>query len=122
MLMQKRSAGADHAGLWEFPGGKVEPGETPQVALVRELAEELGIALDRRDLRRVGEAAWDDERRLQRLVLILYSANRWRGEPRCLDGEAIAWLTPAEAAALPVPPLDAPFLARLPAIVAAALG
>ena len=118
VLLQKRRADSRHGGLWEFPGGKIEPGELGKSALVREIAEELGIAVALGDLQPQGESAElpDGD---SPLVLILYSCTRWRGEPRCLDGEAIGWFSPGEAAMLAVPPLDRPFVERLPAIVAA---
>lgn len=123
VLLQKRKTGADHGGLWEFPGGKVEPGESPHSALIREIAEELGVVVAAADLRDEGEA-WDepviDDPHASRLVLKLYRCARWRGEPRCLDAEAIGWFSVAEAALLAVPPLDRPFIARLGTIVAAA--
>lgn len=117
VLLQKRRADSRHGGLWEFPGGKVEPGETGESALVREIAEELGIAVALGDLQPQGESA-EPPNRDSPVVLILYSCTRWRGEPRCLDGEAIGWFSPGEAAMLAVPPLDRPFVERLPAIVA----
>jgi 8-oxo-dGTP diphosphatase len=120
-LLQKRRAGSQHGGLWEFPGGKVEPAESCKSALVREIGEELGIVIAAGDLHPEGESA-GDRAGAPPLVLFLYSCTLWRGEPRCLDGEAIGWFTPGEAAALPVPPLDRPFIARLPAIVRLALG
>ena len=113
VLVQKRGPGGRHGGLWEFPGGKQEAGESPRSALVREIAEELGIALDPAQLKRVARSAVAGEP----FVLTLYTARSWTGRPRCLEGEAIAWLTPTEAAQLAVPPLDAPLIARLPALV-----
>ena len=121
VLMQKRQAAAQHGGLWEFPGGKIEPGESPESALVREIAEELGIEVVVADLAEEGEAQEQRAPHL-RLVLKLYTCARWSGEPRCLAGEAIAWFDPADAALLAVPPLDRPFLARLDTIVATARG
>lgn len=119
VLLQKRKAGGRHAGLWEFPGGKVEPAETPESALVREIVEELGLAIDVYDLRAEGEVAerHGSQRDEPAIVLKLYSCARWRGEPHCLDAEAIGWFAPADAAKLAVPPLDRPFVERLPAIV-----
>ena len=123
ILMQKRKAGADHGGLWEFPGGKVEPGESPYFALIREIAEELGVVVAAIDLRDEGEV-WAEpissDPQATRLVLNLYRCVRWRGEPRCLDAEAIGWFSVAEAVLLAVPPLDRPFIARLGMIVGAA--
>ena len=122
VLLQKRRAGGRHGGLWEFPGGKVEPAESPKSALVREIAEELGIVVARGDLYGEGEEAEDCAAGSDRapLVLKLYRCARWHGEPRCLDAEAIGWFTPAEAAMLAVPPLDRPFIERLPAVASIA--
>ena len=120
VLLQKRRAGGRHGGLWEFPGGKVEPAESPESALVREIAEELAIVVAPADLHEEGEATEGPNPGSTdpALVLKLYRCARFRGEPRCLDAEAIGWFTPAEAAMLTVPPLDRPFIARLVAIVA----
>ena len=121
VLFQRRRAGARHGGLWEFPGGKIEDGESRESALVREIAEELGVVVAADDLQPEGENAdvGVGKSADPPLVLYLYSCVRWRGEPLCLDGEAIGWFAPREAAALAVPPLDRPFIERLPAIVAA---
>ena len=120
VLLQKRRAGGRHGGLWEFPGGKVEPAESPESALVREIAEELAIVVALADLRGEGEATEvpAPESEAPSLVLKLYRCARWCGEPRCLDAEAIGWFTPAEAGLLAVPPLDQPFIERLAEIVA----
>ena len=107
VLMQRRRLDRAHGGLWEFPGGKVEPGESAEEACVRELAEELGVEIDTAVLDVVGFAS-DPARRL---VILLYTAARWRGEPRCLDGEEIGWFAPGDLARLAMPPLDYP-LAR----------
>ncbi len=121
VLLQKRRCDARHGGLWEFPGGKVERGECPESALIREIAEELGVVVASADLHAVGEV-WEDPGSGPRLVLNLYRCAHWRGEPRCLDAEAIGWFTAAQAATLAVPPLDQPFIARLAAIVATPVG
>ena len=124
ILLQKRRAGGRHGGLWEFPGGKVERGETPESALVRETAEELAIVVAVADLRAAGETTEFSAPQSNRpaLVLKLYRCARWSGEPRCQDAEEFAWLTPSEAAVLDVPPLDRPFIERLGAIVAGGPG
>lgn len=121
VLLQKRRPGSRHGGLWEFPGGKVEPGESGKAALVREIAEELGVAVSPGELTLAGTSA-ERPGDASALVLNLYSCTRWRGEPRCLDGEAIGWFDPRDAATLAVPPLDRPFIDRLSAIIAQAVG
>ena len=121
VLLQKRRAGARHGGLWEFPGGKVERGETPESALIREIAEELGVVVASADLFDQGEVG-EDPGSEPRVVLNLYRCARWDGEPRCLDAEAIGWFTAVQAATLAVPLLDQPFIDRLAAIVATPVG
>lgn len=114
LLMHLRPEGKHHAGLWEFPGGKVETGEMPAAALVRELAEELGIVIEAVDLVPCGFAeAGGQGRGGPALVLLLYRLTRWQGEPRALEGGGVGWFTPEEIAALPKPPLDAELAARL---------
>lgn len=107
VLMQQRRRGADHGGLWEFPGGKVEPGETLESALCREIAEELGIMLDPAALVPLSFATSPE----QPHVILLYTCRAWHGTPACLEGEVIAWYPPAALSTLAMPPLDVP-LAR----------
>ena len=121
VLLQKRRSEARHGGLWEFPGGKVERGESLESALIREIAEELGVIVASADLYEEGEV-WEYPGRESQIVLNLYRCARWHGEPRCLDADAIGWFTAAQAATLDVPPLDQPFVARLEAIVASTVG
>jgi 8-oxo-dGTP diphosphatase len=113
VLMQKRRAGAQHGGLWEFPGGKVEAGESPESALCREIREELGLAIEPAALVPAGSASSADlEQPGERsLVILLYICRRWQGDPLCLDGEEIAWIAVEEVEKLAMPPLDYP-LAR----------
>ena len=110
LLLQQRPADKRHAGLWEFPGGKVEPGESPRQALVREIAEELSISLDPLHLE---PALFAEEQGTPPIVLLLYSARRWSGEVRPTEGQACAWLSRAEAARLELAPMDRLLLARL---------
>ena len=110
LLLQQRPAGKHHAGLWEFPGGKVESGENPQDALVREIAEELGLRLDPAGLVSAGCAR---EAGHPGIVLELYSAHHWAGEPAGLDGQAWGWFNLTQAAALPLAPLDRALLQQL---------
>lgn len=109
-LVQQRPQGKSHAGLWEFPGGKVEPGESPAAALVRELSEELGIGVAIDDLVPVSFAAVDGARPI---VLLLFRSARWQGEPAALEAAALRWIRPEDCAALPMPPADYPLAAAL---------
>jgi len=107
--MQQRRIGAVHGGLWEFPGGKVEPGETEPEALLREIEEELGISLDPADCAYLASAQGGQSP----VVIALYTCRRWSGEPVCLEGEAIAWTRPEALLDLPMPPLDVPLAVQL---------
>ena len=111
MLLQQRAPGRAMAGLWEFPGGKVEDGERPDAALVRELAEELGIEVEEARLRPAAFASADNGGR--HMILLLYLCREWRGEPRALDASALRWVRPAEMSALPMPPADEPLIPLL---------
>lgn len=115
VLLQKRSAGRSMAGLWEFPGGKVEPGERPEAALARELEEELGISVDIESLAPAAFASADNAGR--HMLLLLYLCRQWRGEPRPLDAEALQWVRPDEMAALPMPPADQPLIPLLDRLI-----
>ena len=108
VLLARRTEGRDLAGLWEFPGGKVEPGEAPAAALARELQEELGIqATIGAPLIRVPQRYPD-----KRLVLDVYDVAH-RGMPRGLEGQALAWVAPSDLPAYPMPPADRPVVAAL---------
>ena len=110
VLLQQRPAGKHHGGLWELPGGKVESCENPRLALVREIAEELGILIETGDLSPAGFA---DEASAGTIVLFLYNCRCWRGEVQALEGQKWGWFTPAEAAMLPLAPMDADLLHRI---------
>lgn len=107
VLMQQRPRGKAHAGLWEFPGGKVEPGENPAGALVRELEEELAVVVGQADLRPLTFAADAS------VALLLYTCCRWSGSPEPREAAALRWDTPARLADLPMPPLDVPLVTAL---------
>lgn len=111
ILMQKRRAGTSLAGLWEFPGGKIDPGESPEAALVRELQEELGISVQSDTLQAVSFASAPLTGR--HLVLLLYICRRWEGDPQPLDADAIAWVEPSQLLALDMPPADVPLAKSL---------
>jgi len=110
VLVAQRPGGKQHAGLWEFPGGKVEVGEGPRGALVRELREELGIAVEPLALDPI---AFSESTGKRHLVLLLYRCRSWEGEPRALDAAATRWIAPDALADLPMPPADYPLAAAL---------
>lgn len=115
VLLQKRSAQRQMAGLWEFPGGKVEEGERPESALARELHEELGIETGEADL---SPAAFASAALGERhLILLLYICRSWRRTPEALDAEALKWVKPADMDASEMPPADQPLIALLDALI-----
>jgi len=115
VLLQRRPEGRAMAGLWEFPGGKLEEGELPEAGLARELREELGIEADpaRFDPCCFASAPAED----RHMLLLLYLCDEWEGEPRPLHASGLAWVRPSEMAALPMPPADRPLIDILAARV-----
>jgi 8-oxo-dGTP diphosphatase len=111
VLIAQRPQGKQLAGMWEFPGGKVEAGETPENALIRELEEELGIVVKKACLAPFVFAShtYDDFHLLMPLFLI----RRWDGEPEAREHTAIKWVRPTAMRDYPMPPADLPLVAYL---------
>jgi len=111
VLLAQRPEGKAMAGLWEFPGGKVHDGETPEDALIRELAEELGIDVIESCLAPFTFASHRYES--FHLIMPLYVCRVWQGTPRPLEGQTLAWVRPARMGDYPMPPADKPLVAML---------
>jgi 8-oxo-dGTP diphosphatase len=117
ILLQQRAPGRSMDGLWEFPGGKVEEGELPEAALIREIEEELGIRLDSAAISPAcfASAPLGD----RHMLLLLYLCREWRGEPAPLDATALKWLRVEEMAPDEMPPADRPLIGLLSAVLEA---
>lgn len=111
VLLAQRPEGKSMAGLWEFPGGKVEAGETPEACLIRELDEELGITVTRSCLAPFVFASHAYE--AFHLLMPLYLIRRWEGLVRAREHKALAWVKPNDMGAYPMPPADPPLVAWL---------
>ncbi len=111
VLMATRPPGKTMSGLWEFPGGKVHPGETPEAALVRELQEELGIDVGESCLAPLAFASHDYD--TFHLLMPLYAVRQWRGAPVAREGQGLKWVRAADMSRLPMPPADIPLVALL---------
>lgn len=111
VLIAERPAGRSMAGLWEFPGGKVAEGETPEAALVRELHEELGIDTRQSCLAPLAFAShgYDDFH----LLMPLFVCRTWLGQPQGREGQRLAWVRPARLGDYEMPPADLPLVALL---------
>ncbi|HTH17270.1 MAG TPA: bifunctional GNAT family N-acetyltransferase/(deoxy)nucleoside triphosphate pyrophosphohydrolase [Magnetospirillum sp.] len=111
VLMASRPAGKMMSGLWEFPGGKVHAGETPEAALVRELAEELGIDVGESCLAPLAFASHDYD--TFHLLMPLYAVRQWKGTVTPLEGQGLKWVRAERLGDLPMPPADIPLVALL---------
>jgi 8-oxo-dGTP diphosphatase len=111
VLICKRPQGKHLAGMWEFPGGKVENAETPEVCLIRELNEELGIEVTEACLAPFAFTSHGYDS--FHLLMPLYLCRRWNGVVQAREHEAIAWVKPNQMADYPMPPADAPLVAWL---------
>jgi 8-oxo-dGTP diphosphatase len=111
VLIAQRPAGKQLAGLWEFPGGKPEPGETPEEGLIRELDEELGIATRTACLAPLTFASHSYES--FHLLMPLFVCRKWQGTPIAREHAALKWVRPQRLREYPMPPADAPLIAPL---------
>ena len=111
VLLAQRPEGKEMAGLWEFPGGKIEPGETPEAALIRELVEELGLDTVESCLAPFTFASHTYER--FHLLMPLYVCRIWKGQAVPREGQALRWLRPEAMREYPMPPADVPLIAML---------
>lgn len=108
ILLAQRPEGKNLAGLWEFPGGKVESGETPEDALIRELQEELGITTKHACLAPLTFASYAYEK--FHLLMPLYICRRYEGIARSMEGQALKWVKPKDLRSYPMPPADEPLI------------
>lgn len=108
VLLAQRPEGKEMAGLWEFPGGKVEPGETPEMALIRELQEELGINTWSSCLAPLTFASHSYDR--FHLLMPLFACRKWEGTPRSNEGQSLKWVRPNDLRNYPMPAADIPLI------------
>jgi len=106
VLLAQRPAGKSLAGLWEFPGGKLEPGETPEAALARELEEELSIRVNENQIQPMTFASFGYPD--FHLLMPLYGCETWTGDVRPREGQAVAWVETSRLHDYPAPPADLP--------------
>ncbi|WP_304616787.1 8-oxo-dGTP diphosphatase MutT [Paracoccus sp. (in: a-proteobacteria)] len=108
ILLAQRPEGKSMAGLWEFPGGKVEPGETPEAALIRELHEELGIDTWSSCLAPLTFASHQYDS--FHLLMPVFACRKWKGIPQPREGQRLAWVKAADLGNYPMPPADVPLI------------
>ena len=108
VLLAQRPEGKSMAGLWEFPGGKVEPGETPEAALIRELEEELGIDTWASCLAPLTFASHGYED--FHLLMPLFACRKWNGQPQAREGQTLKWVWARDLRDYPMPPADLPLI------------
>jgi 8-oxo-dGTP diphosphatase len=115
VLLAQRPEGKSMAGLWEFPGGKIEAGETPEQSLIRELEEELGIVVKEACLAPLTFAShsYPDFH----LLMPLYVCRRWDGMVTAREGQSLAWVRPNRLRDYPMPPADIPLIPHLTALL-----
>ena len=111
VLLARRPEGKDMAGLWEFPGGKVHPGESPEEALIRELEEELGIVVKPACLAPLTFASHAYAR--FHLLMPLYICRKWQGFVQAREGQTLKWVKPQALRDYPMPPADEPLIAHI---------
>lgn len=111
VLLAQRPAGKPMAGLWEFPGGKLQPGETPEAALVRELKEELGIEVAPSAAAPLAFASHAYAN--FHVLLLLYLCRRWHGDVAARESQGLAWVEPNRIPSYPMPEADRPLVATL---------
>jgi 8-oxo-dGTP diphosphatase len=111
VLVTQRPEGKQLAGLWEFPGGKLDPGERPEAALIRELHEELGLLVKEPCLAPLTFASHPYED--FHLLMPLYICRRWEGTPMSREGQALKWVRPGKLRELAMPPADEPLIPPL---------
>jgi 8-oxo-dGTP diphosphatase len=108
VLLTQRPEGKTLAGLWEFPGGKMDPGETPEECLIRELHEELGIVVKPACLAPLTFASHTYE--TFHLLMPLFICRRYEGIPRAMEGQVLKWVRPRDMRDYPMPPADIPLI------------
>ncbi|MEM6903441.1 MAG: 8-oxo-dGTP diphosphatase MutT [Pseudomonadota bacterium] len=111
VLLARRPQGKHLGGLWEFPGGKLNPGETPEEAVIRELQEELGVHTQAKCLYPLSFASHPYED--FHLMMPLFICRKWGGPAVAKEGQELAWVTPARLRDYPMPPADAPLISAI---------